>query len=62
MIPSVEDLKEFLEKNRSVYLSQIAKKFGINVVTVSELIKPLEKDRLVVIEKIGQYKFVKLIK
>ena len=62
MIPSVEDLKGFLEKNQAANFSQIARKFGINKVTVSELVKSLEESRIVSIEKIGQYKFVKLVK
>lgn len=62
MIPTVDDLKKYLERKRVVYYTQIAKRFRINVVTVSELIKPLEKDQVVSIEKVGQYKFVKLVK
>ena len=62
MIPSVDALKDFLEKNQSANFSQIARKFGINNVTVSEMIKSMEKDCIVSIEKIGQYKFVKLVK
>ena len=62
MIPSVEALKNFLKKNRSANFSQIARRFDINNITVSELVKSLEKENLVSIEKVGQYKFVKLLK
>ena len=61
MIPSVEDLKDFLEKNQAANFSQIARKFRISVITVSELIKPLERDNVVLVERVGQHKFVKLL-
>lgn len=62
MIPSVEALKNFLEKKRSANFSQIARRFDINNITVSEIVKSLEKENLVSIERVGQYKFVKLVK
>ena len=62
MIPSVDDLKGFLEKKETANFSQIARKFGINNITVSELVKSLERKNLVSIERVGQYKFVKLVK
>jgi len=62
MIPSTDDLKNFLEKKRFANFSQIARRFDINNITVSELVKSLEKENLVSIERVGQYKFVKMLK
>ncbi|GEM_PF-3399819 len=62
MIPSLDELRGFLQQNHNANFSQIARKFEINNVTVSELIKSFAKEHIVTIEKIGQYKFVKLVK
>lgn len=62
MIPSVDDLRDFLEKNQSANFSQIARKFGISIITVSELIKPLLRKKRILIRQIGPNKFVEVIK
>ena len=62
MIPKENDLLDFIKKRDIVNFSAIAKYFGIQNITVSDLIKDLEKKRLVTIQKLGGSKIVRIKK
>ena len=62
MIPSREQLKEYLRINSPVTISKIARKFGIRIVTASELVKELGIKKEVVVEQNGKQKLVSLNK
>ncbi|HLC72989.1 MAG TPA: hypothetical protein VJH37_05400 [Candidatus Nanoarchaeia archaeon] len=60
MIPAEKELLEFLRKRDLVNLTAIAKHFNIKNATVPDLLKPLEKRKLVEIRKFGGSKVVLL--
>lgn len=61
MIPKEEDLLDFIKRRDIVNFSLIAKHFDINNATVSDLIKSLEKKKLVKVRKLGGSKIVRVI-
>lgn len=60
MIPSEKELLDFLKKHDLVNMSAIAKRFDIKNATVPDLLKPLEKKKLVEVRKFGGSKVVLL--
>ena len=60
MIPSEKELIEFIEKHELVNYSLIAKFFDINNATVTDLIKALEKKKIVRIRQFSGSKVVLL--
>ncbi len=60
MIPTEKELLEFLKKNDLVNLTAIAKHFDIKNATVPDLVKPLEKKKLIEVRKFGGSKVVLL--
>ena len=62
MIPSEKDLLEFIRKRDLVNLSAIAKYYDIQNITVSDLVKDLEKKKLVMVKKLGGSKIVRVRK
>jgi Mn-dependent DtxR family transcriptional regulator len=62
MIPKEKELVDFIKKRDLVNFSVIAKYFDIQNITVSDLIKDLEKKKLVTIKKLGGSKIVRLRK
>ena len=60
MIPSEKELIEFIKKRELVNFSLIAKHFDIKNATVSDLVIPLEKKKLIEIKKLGGSKLVRL--
>ncbi len=62
MIPDKKELLEFIGRHELVNYSLIAKFFDINNATVTDLIKALEKHKLVRVKKLGGSKIVMLVK
>tara|TARA_Y100000310_G_scaffold167610_2_gene167554 strand:+ start:39991 stop:40185 length:195 start_codon:yes stop_codon:yes gene_type:complete len=62
MIPSEKELVEFIRKRDLVNFSLIAKFFDIKNATVSDLVLPLQKKKLIEIKKLGGSKVVRLRK
>ena len=62
MIPSEKELLEFVRIRDLVNFSLIAKHFNIKNATVSDLVLPLEKKKLIEIKKLGGSKVVRLRK
>ncbi len=60
MIPTEKELVDFLKKHDLVNLSAIAKRFDIKNATVPDILKPLEKKKLVEVRKFGGSKVVML--
>ncbi len=60
MIPTEKELVDFLKKHDLINLTAIAKHFDIKNATVPDLLKPLEKKRLVEVRKFGGSKLVLL--
>ena len=60
MIPTEKELVDFLKKHDLINLSAIAKHFDIKNATVPDILKPLEKKRLVEVRKFGGSKVVLL--
>lgn len=60
MIPKEKDLLEFIAKRDLVNFSAIAKYYGLKNMTVSDIIKDLEKRKLVVVKKLGGSKIVRI--
>ena len=60
MIPTEKELVDFLKKHDLINLTAIAKHFDIKNATVPDLLKPLEKKRLVEVRKFGGSKVVLL--
>ena len=62
MIPSEKEPIEFIEKHELVNYSLIAKFFEINNATVTDLIKSLEKKKIVRIRQFSGSKVVLLVR
>ncbi|HLC73114.1 MAG TPA: helix-turn-helix domain-containing protein [Candidatus Nanoarchaeia archaeon] len=62
MIPSENELLEFISKKELVNLSMIAKFFNIKNATASDLVKDLVSKKLVEVKQIGGSKIVVLKK
>ena len=62
MIPSEQEIIEFIEKKELVNLSMIAKFYNIKNATASDLVSDLVKKNLVEIKQIGGSKIVLLKK
>ncbi len=62
MIPGEKELLEFIRKKDIINFSTIAKRYSIQNVTVSDLIKDLEKKKLVTVQKLGGSKIVRIKK
>ncbi|MBS3141271.1 MarR family transcriptional regulator [Candidatus Woesearchaeota archaeon] len=62
MVPTQQELLDFLKKRDLVNFSIIAKFFEINNSTVSDLIADLEKKKLVEVKKLGGSKIVRVKK
>ncbi len=60
MIPDDKELLDFIKKRDLVNFSTIAKYYNIQNMTVSDLMKDLEKKKLVVIKKLGGSKIVRI--
>lgn len=60
MIPTEKELVDFLKRHDLINLTAIAKHFDIKNATVPDLLKPLEKKRLVEVRKFGGSKVVLL--
>lgn len=60
MIPSENELKDFIKRRDFVNFSLIAKHFEINNATVSDLINMLVKKKIAIVRKLGGNKIVKL--
>ena len=60
MIPTEKELVDFLKKHDLINLTAIAKHFDIKNATVPDILKPLEKKRLVEVRKFGGSKVVLL--
>ncbi len=60
MIPTEKELLDFLKKNELVNLTAIAKRFDLKNATIPDLLKPLEKKRMVEVRKFGGSKVVLL--
>ena len=58
MIPTEKELMDFLRKRDLVNLTAIAKHFDIKNATVPDLLKPLEKKKIVEVRKFGGSKVV----
>ena len=58
MIPTEKELMDFLRKRDLVNLTAIARQFDIKNATVPDLLKPLEKKKLVEVRKFGGSKVV----
>jgi len=62
MIPSENELLEFISKKELVNLSMIAKFFNVKNATASDLVKDLVSKKLVEVKQIGGSKIVVLKK
>jgi len=62
MIPTEKELVEFIKRRDLVNFSTIAKFYGINNATVSDLIDSLIHKKLVIVKKLGGSKIVRLKK
>lgn len=60
MIPTEKELVDFLKKHDLINLTAIAKHFNIKNATVPDLLKPLERKRIVEVRKFGGSKVVLL--
>ncbi|MBI2110138.1 MarR family transcriptional regulator [Candidatus Woesearchaeota archaeon] len=60
MIPTEKELMDFIRKRDLVNFSMIAKFFDIKNATVTDIIKGIEKKRLVQIIKLGGSKIVRV--
>ena len=60
MIPDEKELLDFIKKRDLVNFSLIAKYFDIKNSTVSDIIKVLEKKKLVTVKKLGGSKIVRV--
>lgn len=60
MIPTEKELVDFLKRHDLINLTAIARHFDIKNATVPDLLKPLEKKRLVEVRKFGGSKVVLL--
>jgi len=60
MVPTEKELLDFIKSRDFVNFSSIAKYFEIKNTTVSDIIKGLEKNKLVIIKKLGGSKIVRL--
>ena len=60
MIPTEKELMDFIKKRDLVNFSMIAKFFDIKNATVTDLIKSIEKKRLIQIIKLGGSKIVRI--
>ena len=60
MIPNETELLDFIKKRDLINFSTIAKFYEIQNMTVSDLIKDLEKKKLVLVKKLGGSKIVRL--
>ena len=60
MIPSEKELLEFIRKRDLINFSSIAKHFAIKNATVSDLVLPLQKKKLIEVKKLGGSKVVRL--
>lgn len=60
MIPSEKELLDFLKKHDLVNMTVIAKQFDVKNATVPDLLKPLEKKKLIEVRKFGGSKVVLL--
>ncbi|MDP1694466.1 MAG: hypothetical protein Q8L34_02910 [Candidatus Woesearchaeota archaeon] len=60
MIPTEKELVDFLKKHDLINLTAIAKHFEIKNATVPDLLKPLEKRKVVEVRKFGGSKVVLL--
>jgi Mn-dependent DtxR family transcriptional regulator len=60
MIPSEKELLDFIKKRDLVNFSSIARFYEIQNMTVSDLIKDLEKNKLVIVKKMGGSKIVRI--
>ena len=58
MIPTEKELMDFLRKRDLVNLTAIAKHFDIKNATVPDMLKPLEKKKIVEVRKFGGSKVV----
>lgn len=62
MIPTEKELLEYVKKKDLANFSMIAKRFDIKNATVSDIIAPIEKKKLVEVIKLGGSKIVRLKK
>lgn len=62
MIPTEKELLEFLKKRDLVNFSLIAKHFNLKNATVSDVIAPLERKKIVEVKKLGGSKIVRVKK
>ena len=62
MVPTQQELLEFIRRRDLVNFSIIAKFYEINNATVSDLISDLEKKKFVEIKKLGGSKIVRIKK
>ena len=60
MIPKEKELLNFIKSKDIVNFSIIAKQYNIQNITVSDIIKDLEKKKLVKVKKLGGSKIVRL--
>ena len=60
MVPNEKELISFIENRNLVNYSIIAKHYGINNATVSDLINDLVKKKLVTVNQIGGSKIVQV--
>ncbi len=61
-IPTEKDIIEFVSKGKLVNYSRIARKFHIKKLAVPDIIEPLIRRKIIVIEKVGSNKFVRFKK
>ena len=60
MIPKEKELLDFIKQRDLVNFSAIAKHYNIQNMTVSDLMKDLEKKKLVIVKKLGGSKIVRI--
>jgi predicted ArsR family transcriptional regulator len=60
MIPTEKELLNFLKKHDLVNLTAIARHFDLKNATIPDLLKPLEKRRIVEVRRFGGSKVVLL--
>jgi len=62
MVPTQQELLEFIRRRDLINFSIIAKFYEINNATVSDLIADLEKKKFVEVKKLGGSKIVRIKK
>ena len=60
MIPNQKEILDFIRHHDIINFSMIARHFDIQNMTVSDLIKDLEKKKLVIVKQLGGSKVVRI--